>query len=121
MQACVRGGGASWNVRDRHMMDTLKRLLDFHGPDSKAIVWEHNTHIGDARATDMARGGMYNIGQLAREECGEDQCYLVGFGSHRGTVIAGSHWGAPIQKMNLPRGKRATCSHFLPAAPPLID
>lgn len=112
-RAMIKGGNASWNVRDRHMMDTLDRLLDFHGPDSKAIVWEHNTHIGDARATDMARGGMYNIGQLAREEYGEDQCYLVGFGSHRGSVIAGSHWGAPMKAMNLPAAKAGSWEDYL--------
>ncbi|MDX5422945.1 MAG: erythromycin esterase family protein, partial [Hymenobacteraceae bacterium] len=64
-RAMIRGGANSWNVRDGHMMETLDRLLDLHGPDSKAIVWEHNTHIGDARYTDMADDGMYNIGQLA--------------------------------------------------------
>src|SRR5205814_3798228 len=63
----VRGGSASWNVRDRHMVETLERLIQHHGPDAKAIVWEHNTHVGDARATDMARAGMVNVGQLVRE------------------------------------------------------
>src|SRR5258706_10181183 len=62
----------SWNIRDRHMMETLERLLRFHEPLSKGIVWEHNTHIGDARATDMARSGMVNIGHLAREKKGEE-------------------------------------------------
>ena len=79
----------SWNIRDRHMMETCERLLQFHGPDSKGIVWEHNTHIGDARATDMAEAGMVNIGQLAREQYGENNVYLAGFGSFKGTVIAG--------------------------------
>lgn len=101
-RAMMRGGGASWNVRDRHMMDTLNRLLDFHGPESKAIVWAHNTHIGDARATDMGHAGLVNIGQLAREEFGEEEVFLAGFGSHRGTVIAGEYWGAPMKEMKLP-------------------
>ncbi len=112
-RAMVRGSGASWNVRDRHMMDTLTRLLDFHGPDSKAIVWEHNTHIGDARATDMAKAGMFNIGQLAREEYGKDNCYLAGFGSHHGTVIAGTHWGAPMQEMELPEARHGSWEDYL--------
>lgn len=101
-RAMVRGGASSWNVRDSHMMETLDRLLAFHGPDAKAIVWEHNTHIGDARATDMADDGMYNIGQLAREKYGADQVKLVGFGTYQGTVIAGKSWGAPMQKMDVP-------------------
>jgi erythromycin esterase-like protein len=98
----VRGGGASWNLRDRHMMDTLERLLRHHGPDAKAIVWEHNTHVGDARYTDMARAGMWNIGQLARETYGEDDVVLVGFGTHRGTVIAAEGWEEPMQRMPVP-------------------
>ena len=53
----IKGGPHSWNVRDRHMADTLERLLKFHGENSKVIVWEHNTHVGDARATDMADEG----------------------------------------------------------------
>src|SRR5262249_20184922 len=59
----ARSDGESWNVRDRHMAETLGRLLDFYGPQAKGIVWEHNTHIGDARFTDMAGEGMVNIGQ----------------------------------------------------------
>src|SRR5207237_922377 len=58
----------SWNVRDRHMMETLKRLMGLHEKNAKGIVWEHNTHIGDARATNMSRAGMVNTGELAREE-----------------------------------------------------
>ncbi|MHA6248885.1 erythromycin esterase family protein [Pontibacter sp. CAU 1760] len=98
----VRGGGNSWNVRDSHMMETLERLLDFHGPESKAIVWEHNTHIGDASYTDMGDDNLFNIGQLAREKYGREQVKLVGFGSYQGTVVAGKSWGAPMQKMDVP-------------------
>ena len=83
----VRGGATSWNVRDHHMVETLDRLMAHHGPRAKAIVWEHNTHIGDARFTDMARVGMVNVGQLVREAHGGDGVVLVGFGTHRGTVI----------------------------------
>ncbi|MEP6596353.1 MAG: erythromycin esterase family protein [Ginsengibacter sp.] len=61
----------SWNVRDRHMMETLKRLMEFHEKNAKGIVWEHNTHVGDARATNMSREGMVNTGQLARDEYDE--------------------------------------------------
>ena len=75
-------------------------------PMAKAIVWEHNTHIGDARFTDMARAGMVNVGQLVRESRGEADTVLVGFGTHRGTVIAADEWGAPMERMRVPRAQR---------------
>jgi erythromycin esterase len=98
----VRGGPASWNVRDRHMVETLNRLMAHHGPSAKAIVWEHNTHIGDARFTDMTRAGMVNVGQLVREAHARHGVVLVGFGTHRGTVIAADEWGAPMERMRVP-------------------
>ena len=98
----VRGGPASWNVRDHHMVETLDRLVAHHGTRGKAIVWEHNTHIGDARFTDMARGGMVNVGQLVRQSHARDGVVLVGFGTGSGTVIAGQGWGAPMQRMRVP-------------------
>ncbi|MBA3314884.1 MAG: erythromycin esterase family protein [Planctomycetaceae bacterium] len=104
-RSMVGGGGESWNVRDRHMTETLDRLLDRHGPAAKAVVWEHNTHIGDARATDMARVGMVNVGQLVRERYAKDDVVLVGFGSHRGTVIAGDGWNAPLRNMPVPQAR----------------
>lgn len=103
----------SWNVRDRHMMETLDRLMKFHGPNAKGIVWEHNTHIGDARATDMHRAGMVNIGELAREEYGEENVYLCGFASYEGTVIAGEEWGAPMQEMEVPKAKPGSIESIL--------
>lgn len=104
-RSMVQGGGESWNVRDRHMAETLDRLLDRHGPAAKAIVWEHNTHIGDARATDMARVGMVNLGQLARERYAREDVVLVGFGSHRGSVIAADRWDAPMEEMPVPEAR----------------
>jgi erythromycin esterase len=104
-RAMVRTDSGSWNVRDLHMMETLERLVDFHGPNTKAIVWAHNTHVGDARYTDMARVGMLNIGQLAREQHRRDGVVLVGFGSHHGSVIAGKSWGAPMERMEVPAGR----------------
>jgi erythromycin esterase-like protein len=98
----VRGGPTSWNVRDTHMVETLERLMAHHGPNAKAIVWEHNTHIGDARFTDMARAGMFNVGQFVRQGHEADDVVLVGFGTHRGTVIAGEEWGAPMRRMRVP-------------------
>jgi len=109
----VRGGPASWNVRDHHMVETLDRLVEHHGPMAKAIVWEHNTHIGDARFTDMARAGMVNVGQLVRESRGEDDTVLVGFGTHRGTVIAADEWGAPMERMRVPPARNDSFEHAL--------
>jgi erythromycin esterase len=103
----------TWNIRDRHMMDTLTRLLEFHGPSSKAIVWEHNTHVGDARYTDMARAGMINTGELARKQFAGSQTCLVGFASYKGTVIAGSAWGAPMQEMEMPEAKKGSLEEIL--------
>jgi erythromycin esterase-like protein len=101
-RAMVRGGPDSWNVRDRHMAETLDRLVRLHGDGTKAIVWEHNTHIGDARYTDMADEGMVNVGQLVREGHRAEGVVLVGFGSHCGSVIAGKQWEAPAERMPVP-------------------
>ncbi len=91
------GGAESWNLRDAHMADTLDHLLAQGGPDAKALVWAHNSHIGDARATEMGRvRGEHNIGQLVRERWGE-QCALIGFGTHTGTVTAVDDWDSPRQ------------------------
>lgn len=98
----VRGGPDSWNIRDHHMVETLNRIMSFHGSAAKAIVWEHNTHIGDARATDMAGDGMVNVGQLVREQQGRGNVFAIGFGTHHGTVIAGKSWGAPMDVVTVP-------------------
>jgi erythromycin esterase-like protein len=117
-RAMVRGGRDSWNVRDRHMDATLARLLDHYGPESKAVVWAHNTHAGDARATDMGGRGEVNIGQLARERHGADDVVLVGFGSHHGTVVAGDGWGAPMEEMAVPPAREAALEGVLHTAAP---
>lgn len=101
-RAMVRGGALSWNIRDMHMTETLERLMKFHGSGAKAVIWEHNTHIGDARATDMATDGMINIGQLIRERHASAGVVLVGFGSYEGSVIAGREWGDIMRKMTVP-------------------
>ncbi|WP_375790844.1 protein-L-isoaspartate(D-aspartate) O-methyltransferase [Bradyrhizobium sp. vgs-9] len=106
------GSRASWNLRDSHMFDTLKNLLAFHGPDSKAVVWAHNSHVGNASATEMAARGEHNIGQLCRKEFGA-QAYLVGFGTHSGTVAAASDWGGPMEvktvRPSLPNSYEQLC------------
>jgi erythromycin esterase-like protein len=104
----VQGGPQSWNVRDRHMNETLERLMKHHGPEAKAIVWAHNTHLGDARYTDMAAEGMFNLGQLVREGHADKDVVLVGFGSHHGSVIAAVEWEAPMERMAVPIA-RAGC------------
>jgi erythromycin esterase-like protein len=114
----IRGGPTSWNVRDHHMVETLERLVGLYDEAlgagrTRAIVWEHNTHIGDARYTDMRRGGMVNVGQIVRELHGErpderDGVVLVGFGTHRGSVIAGEEWGAPMRAMRVPEARAGT-------------
>lgn len=112
-RAMIAGGPHSWNVRDRHMADTLDRLLKFHGEKSKVIVWEHNTHIGDSRATDMVDDGMFNIGELARVEHHDKGVVLVGFGSYKGSVIAAREWEARMETMNLPPAKKGSWEYLL--------
>ena len=90
------GSRASWNLRDGHMFETLKALFVHHGPDSKGIVWAHNSHIGDASATEMSARGEFNIGQLCRKEYG-NASYAIGFGTDHGTVAAATDWGGPME------------------------
>ncbi|MEX0721971.1 MAG: erythromycin esterase family protein [Balneolaceae bacterium] len=112
-RAMVSSSAQSWNVRDRHMAQTLDRLLDYHGPGAKAVIWAHNTHIGDARYTDMHSENMVNIGQLVREKYGLDKCHLHGFGSYSGSVIAGRRWGAPMEEMQMPKAAEDSWEQLL--------
>ena len=96
-RAMYHGAHESWNLRDRHMFETLERILKMRGPRSKAVVWAHNSHIGDARYTEMgAARRELNIGQLCRERYGRDVA-LIGFGTHSGTVMAASDWDGPAE------------------------
>ena len=95
-----QGGAASWNLRDEHMFDTLVRVLDAHGQDARGVVWAHNSHLGDASATEMAERGELNVGQLSRQHFG-DAAYLVGFGTHSGTVAAARDWGGEVEVMRV--------------------
>jgi len=91
------GGAESWNLRDTHMFETLEHLLEAKGPHAKAIVWAHNSHIGDARSTDMgANRGELNVGQLCRERFGRDAA-LIGLGTHTGTVAAATDWDGEME------------------------
>lgn len=94
------GSVASWNLRDQHMFDTLKAILDHRGPDARVVVWEHNSHVGDAAATEMAARGEHNIGHLCRTAFG-DGVYIVGFGTDHGTVAAADNWDEPMQRMRV--------------------
>ncbi len=91
------GSHQSWNLRDRHMFETLEALLRFRGRRSKAVVWEHNSHVGDARATSMSARGELNVGELCRRRFG-DAVYSIGFGTHDGTVAAASYWDGPMEE-----------------------
>ena len=94
------GSRESWNLRDRHMFDTLQAVLKHRGGGAKAVVWAHNSHVGNAAATEMGIRGEFNIGQLAREAYGA-QAYSIGFGTDHGTVAAASNWDEPMQTMTV--------------------
>ncbi len=100
----------SWNQRDQHMFETLQSVLAFRGPDAKAVIWEHNSHIGDARATEMSARGELNVGQLVRQEYG-DAAYLIGFGTDHGTVAAASEWGGPMEIKQVQQSHRDSYEH----------
>ncbi len=99
-RAMFRGRVSSWNLRDRHMagtLDALARHLDRHGGRSKIVVWAHNSHLGDARATEMGDDGELNVGQLVRERW-NDEAVLVGFSTYSGSVTAATDWGDPPER-----------------------
>lgn len=106
------GGPDSWNVRDRHMLDTLDTLLSNTGPDSKCIVWAHNSHIGDYQATTMAEEGYVNLGGLARERFGIENVALVGFGTYQGQVLAAPAWEGKATVMSLPQAREFSFEDF---------
>ncbi|MCW8085921.1 erythromycin esterase family protein [Sabulicella glaciei] len=95
-----RSGTESWNLRDRHMFDTLRAALDHAGPDAKAVVWAHNSHIGNAAATAMGWQGEFNIGELCRTAFGTDAA-LIGFATDTGSVAAAHDWDGPMEEMAL--------------------
>ncbi len=102
-RAMYRGREVSWNLRDQHMFETLEALIGHLDHDlgrSKIVVWEHNTHIGDARATEMSARGELNIGQLVRSRH-PGECVLIGFSTSTGRVTAASDWGAPAEHKHI--------------------
>ena len=105
------GSRESWNLRDSHMFETLELLLAFGGADSRAIVWEHNSHVGDATATEMGGRGEHNVGALARDRFGE-RAFLVGFGTDHGTVAAASEWGGPMELKSVRPAAEGSYEHL---------
>ncbi|MFS0690145.1 erythromycin esterase family protein [Sporosarcina sp. 179-K 8C2 HS] len=104
-RAMMQDDAISWNIRDMHMVEAIGEILNYHGEDAKIIIWEHNTHVGDASETSMADHDMINVGQLVREKYGMEDTFAIGFGTYEGTVIAGESWGEPFQEMNVPPAK----------------
>jgi erythromycin esterase-like protein len=106
-----RGRVESWNLRDTHMTDTLDALLahlERHGQHTRVVVWAHNSHLGDARATDLGAGGELNVGQLVRERY-RDKAFLLGFSTFSGTVTAATDWGAPAERMRVRPALEGSC------------
>jgi erythromycin esterase-like protein len=96
----LQGRVSSWNLRDRHMDETLEAIvahLKRHAESPRVVVWAHNSHLGDARATQMGEGGELNLGQLVREKHGA-KARLIGLTTHHGTVMAASDWGGPARR-----------------------
>jgi erythromycin esterase-like protein len=111
-RAMFRGRGSSWNLRDTHMADTLDALRDHLG-GAGIVVWAHNSHLGDARATEMGHvRGELNLGQLARERHGDDVC-IVGFTTHTGAVTAASDWDAPAERRVVRPSREDSVEHLL--------
>lgn len=106
-----RGSRESWNLRDRHMFETLERLLERRGPAAKAVVWAHNSHIGDASATSMGWQGEFNIGELCRAAY-RDEAVSIGFGTDRGTVAAAHEWDGPVEIMTVLPARADSYEHL---------
>lgn len=108
----------SWNTRDYHMVEAIHELRNYYGEDTKIIVWEHNTHIGDASETAMKQEQLINVGQVIREACGKENTYAIGFGTYAGTVIAADQWGDPFKVIKVPPAPLSKWEGQLHAASP---
>ncbi len=112
-RALVVEDSQSWNTRVNYMKETIGNLSDKYQDNSKGIIWAHNTHVGDAKATQMTEVGMVNIGQLLREKYLQENIFIVGFGTYQGQVIASFQWGGNLQKLNLPKAISGSIESFL--------
>lgn len=117
-KAVTRQDASSWNSRVRYMHLCVSRLLEAYGPEAKGIVWAHNTHIGDARFTEMYHQRQENIGQLSRLKHGPEEVFLIGFGTYEGTVKAGAGWGERMQRMQVPEARPGSIETVLKEAGP---
>ena len=109
------GRFSSWNLRDSHMAETLERLLEHRARiagDERIVVWAHNSHVGDARHTEMSRRGEHNLGQLARRRYGDD-AFLIGQTTYAGTVTAASDWGAPVERKRVRPALPGSCEELM--------
>src|SRR5437764_3284428 len=114
-RAMFHGRANSWNLRDEHMFETLKQLIrHLDGGAAKVIVWAHNSHLGDARATEMSERGELNVGQLVRERLGGESV-AVGFTTDSGTVTAASDWGEPAERKRVEPALRGSYEELLHA------
>jgi erythromycin esterase-like protein len=114
-RAMFRGRESSWNLRDTHMADTLDaltRFLDKPGTPAKIVVWAHNSHLGDARATEMGRRGEINVGQLARERY-RDEAVSIGFTTFEGSVMAASEWDGVAERKRVSPGLSGSIEEIL--------
>ncbi len=112
-KSITRRDASSWNSRVQHMNMTVNRLRNFYGEDAQGIVWAHNTHIGDARFTEMMQRGQENIGHLTREQHGPEAVFLIGFTTYTGTVKAGAQWGSTMERMQIPGAPSNTLEGIL--------
>ena len=109
----VQHNDQSWNIRDEHMVEALNEIRRYYGEDSKVIVWEHNTHIGDASATSMRDEGMTNVGEIVRNQHKKEDVYAVGFGTHHGTVVASGEWGVEFEEKEVPPARKDSWEDLL--------
>jgi erythromycin esterase len=108
----------SWNIRENYMAETINRLLNFYDGNSKAIIWVHNGHAGDAQYSQMADAGNTSVGEILKKEMGNNKVFSVGFGTNKGSVLAGYYWNAPLIKMEVPPARTGSWENILHAISP---
>src|SRR4029079_14930870 len=109
----VYNQATSWNIRDQHFLETIERLVQLHGKNTKLIVWAHNSHVGDAAYTDMPQRGRTNLGELLKRKYGDAEIFSVGFGMYSGKVIAAYKWGDSAHIISLPPAYTGSWEEFL--------
>jgi erythromycin esterase-like protein len=102
----------SWNARVRYMKQTVERLADFYAPDSKGVIWAHNTHVGDARATNMHKEGIINIGQLLRTKYGNENIFIIGFSTYEGETLAATVWEGEVRLTIVPKAMEGSAEEL---------